>query len=288
MPAPRVLVLRAPGTNCDIETAYAFERAGAVAERLHINRLRETPAALDDFQILCLPGGFSYGDDVSAGRILGNQIRVALGDQFRRFRDAGKLILGICNGFQILLKSGILLEDNHAAGADAKSASLPTAQATLALNESGRYEDRWVRLNVAGNKCVFLNGIESMYLPVAHAEGKFVTRDAAVLKSLESNGQAVLKYRPLKEAVVAGQVAVGGASAAATSATHTVPYPDNPNGATNDIAGICDATGRVCGLMPHPERHLDPLQHPRWTRLKELPKEGDGFAVFKNAVAFFK
>jgi phosphoribosylformylglycinamidine synthase I len=283
MAQPRVLVLRAPGTNCDLETAYAFERAGAVSERLHINRLRETPAALDDFQILCLPGGFSYGDDVSAGRILGNQIRVRLGDQFRKFRDAGKLILGICNGFQILLKSGILLEDNVAAGAKAASKdALPTAQATLALNESGRYEDRWVRLRVTGEKCVFFRGVESMYLPVAHAEGKFVTRDAAVLAALESGGQTVLKYQPLKEAVVAGT------GAAPSSATHTVPYPDNPNGATNDIAGICDETGRVCGLMPHPERHLDPLQHPRWTRLKELPREGDGFAVFKNAVAFFE
>jgi phosphoribosylformylglycinamidine synthase len=284
MATPRVLVLRAPGTNCDLETAYAFERAGATAERLHINRLRETPAALDQFQILCLPGGFSYGDDVSAGRILGNQIRVALGDQFRKFRDAGKLILGICNGFQILLKSGILLEDNVAAAGAKNGAkdALPTAQATLALNESGRYEDRWVRLRTAGDKCVFFRGIESMYLPVAHAEGKFVTRDAAVLASLEANGQAALKYRPLKEAVVAGTVA------APSSGTHSVPYPDNPNGATNDIAGICDETGRVCGLMPHPERHLDPLQHPRWTRLKELPREGDGFAVFKNAVGFFK
>lgn len=285
MAQPRVLVLRAPGTNCDIETAYAFERAGAVAERLHINRLRETPAALDAFQILCLPGGFSYGDDVSAGRILGNQIRVALGDQFRKFRDSGKLILGICNGFQILLKSGILLEDNVAESAGKKD-SLPTAQATLALNESGRYEDRWVKLRVTGDKCVFFRGVESMYLPVAHAEGKFVTRDAAVLKSLESGGQAVLKYRPLKEMVSSGAAAAG--AAPASSSTHTVPYPDNPNGATNDIAGICDATGRVLGLMPHPERHLDPLQHPRWTRLKELPKEGDGFALFKNAVGFFK
>ena len=286
MAQPRVLVLRAPGTNCDIETAYAFERAGAVAERLHINRLRETPAALDAFQILCLPGGFSYGDDVSAGRILGNQIRVALGDQFRKFRDSGKLILGICNGFQILLKSGILLEDNVAESAG-KQDSLPTAQATLALNESGRYEDRWVRLNVTGDKCVFFRGVESMYLPVAHAEGKFVTRDAAVLKSLEAGGQAVLKYKPLKELAAAGTGAAS-MTAAASSSTHSVPYPDNPNGATNDIAGICDATGRVLGLMPHPERHLDPLQHPRWTRLKELPKEGDGFALFKNAVGFFK
>jgi phosphoribosylformylglycinamidine synthase I len=275
MAQPKVLVLRAPGTNCDLETAHAFERFGAAAERLHINRLREQPRVLDDFQILCLPGGFSYGDDVSAGRILGNQIRVRLGDEFRRFRDAGKLILGICNGFQILLKSGILLEDNAPAGGGPA-----TAQATLALNESGRYEDRWVRLGVEGSKCVFFAGLTNLYLPVAHAEGKFTTRDAAVLQSLEANGQAFLKYRPLGDGAAT--------HVPPTTATHTVAYPDNPNGATNDIAGICDPTGRVCGLMPHPERHLDAVQHPRWTRMKELPAEGDGAAIFRNAVRYFQ
>lgn len=274
MSQPRVLVLRAPGTNCDVETAAAFERFGATAERLHINRLRERPKLLDEFQILCLPGGFSYGDDVSAGRILGNQIRVRLGDEFRRFRDAGKLILGICNGFQILLKSGILLEDTVPAGGTA-----PTAQATLALNDSGRYEDRWVRLRVTSQKCVFFAGIESMYLPVAHAEGKFVPRDGSVLHALEANGQTVLKYRLLGD---------DGATTAPAAATHAVPYPDNPNGATADIAAVCDPTGRVCGLMPHPERHLDPTHHPRWTRMKELPPEGDGAAVFRNAVRYFQ
>jgi len=276
MSQPRVLVLRAPGTNCDLETAHAFERAGAVAERLHVERVRENPKVLDDFQVLCLAGGFSYGDDVSAGRILGNQIRLKLGDDFRRFRDAGKLILGICNGFQILLKSGLLLEDDAP-----KSGGPPSAQATLALNESGRYEDRWVRLAVRGDKCVFFSGVENMYLPVAHAEGKFVTRDAEVLAKLEAAGQACLKYRPLEEEG-------SGAAAAPSSGTHAVPYPANPNGATNDIAGICDPTGRVCGLMPHPERHIDATQHPRWTRLKQLPPEGDGFAIFKNAVRYFR
>jgi phosphoribosylformylglycinamidine synthase len=245
-----------------------------VAERVHINRLRERPKALDEFQILCLPGGFSYGDDVSAGRILGNQIRVRLGDEFRRFRDAGKLILGICNGFQILLKSGILLEDNVPKGGTTAS-----AQATLAFNDSGKFEDRWVRLRVVSNKCVFFAGIESMYLPVAHAEGKFVPRDSSVLHALESNGQTVLKYRLLGD---------DGATTAPAAATHAVPYPDNPNGATADIAGVCDPTGRVCGLMPHPERHLYPEQHPRWTRLKELPQAGDGAAVFHNAVRYFR
>lgn len=276
MSQPRVLVLRAPGTNCDLETAHAFERAGAVAERLHVERVRENPKVLDDFQVLCLAGGFSYGDDVSAGRILGNQIRLKLGDDFRRFRDAGKLILGICNGFQILLKSGLLLEDDAP-----KSGGPPSAQATLALNESGRYEDRWLRLAVRGDKCVFFSGVESMYLPVAHAEGKFVTRDAEVLAQLEAAGQACLKYRPLEEEGSA-------AAAAPSSGTHAVPYPANPNGATNDIAGICDPTGRVCGLMPHPERHIDATQHPRWTRMKQLPPEGDGFAIFKNAVRYFR
>jgi phosphoribosylformylglycinamidine synthase len=273
MTAPRVLVLRAPGTNCDLETAHAFERAGAVAERLHVNRLREAPRTLDDFQILCFPGGFSYGDDVAAGRILGNQIRIRLADDIRRFRDAGKLILGICNGFQILLKTGVLLEDDVPATGGAA-----TAQATLALNESGRYEDRWVRLRAEGSKCVFFSGCDTMYLPVAHAEGKFVPRDAAVLKKLEAGGQACLKYLPLKDDTT---------TTAPAGANHSVPYPDNPNGATHDIAGICDPTGRICGLMPHPERHLDAVQHPQWTRLKKLPEHGDGFAVFQNAVKYF-
>ncbi|MGC3967530.1 MAG: phosphoribosylformylglycinamidine synthase subunit PurQ [Pirellulales bacterium] len=275
MAVPRVLVLRAPGTNCDLETAHAFERAGAVTERLHVNRLREAPRTLDDFQILCFPGGFSYGDDVAAGRILGNQVRIRLADDIRRFRDAGKLILGICNGFQILLKTGVLLEDDVPAAGGAAG-----AQATLALNESGRYEDRWVRLRADGSKCVFFSGVETMYLPVAHAEGKFVPRDAQVLAKLEAGGQACLKYLPLQE--------TGTSSAAApAAANHSVPYPDNPNGATHDIAGICDPTGRICGLMPHPERHLDAVQHPQWTRMKKLPENGDGFVVFQNAVKYF-
>ncbi|HVX11707.1 MAG TPA: phosphoribosylformylglycinamidine synthase I [Pirellulales bacterium] len=256
----RVLVLRAPGANCDAESAFAFERAGAIAERVHVNRLLEQSGRLTEYQILCIPGGFSYGDDLGAGRILGNQIQHHLRDALHQFKAAGKLVLGICNGFQILVKSGILLDDD-AAGHPA---------ATLTNNDSGKFEDRWVHLRTASNKCVFFSGIESMYLPVAHAEGKFVPCDAAKLGHLTAGGQVVLRYAPSN--------GNGG---------DDVPYPDNPNGSAGAVAGVCDTTGRVCGLMPHPERHIDATQHPRWTR-GSLPPEGDGLQVFRNAVRYFR
>ena len=163
MATPRVLVLRAPGTNCDVETALAFEQAGGAPERIHVRRILESPALLNEFQVLCLPGGFSYGDDIASGRILGNQLRKQLADQLLAFRDAGKLMLGICNGFQVLMKTGLL---------DVDRPDGPLA--TLAWNNSGRYEARWVDLAVAPGNCVFLSGIERMELPIAHAEGKFV------------------------------------------------------------------------------------------------------------------
>jgi phosphoribosylformylglycinamidine synthase subunit PurQ / glutaminase len=248
MPTPHILILRAPGTNCDQETAFAFERAGGKSEILHINRLLENPELFGRFQILCIPGGFSYGDDLAAGRILGSQIQHHLADALAAFKADGKLILGICNGFQVLMKSSVLLEIDPIAG----------PAATLATNDSGRYEDRWVRLVVGGSKCVFLSGIESTYLPVAHAEGKFVTRDAATLRQLKSQGQCVLRY----------------------------VAEDNPNGSVANIAGICDVSGRVLGLMPHPERHIDPTQHPRWTR-GEGGTVGEGMQMFLNAVSYF-
>lgn len=258
MAQPRVLVLRAPGTNCDVETAYAFERAGARAERVHVNRLLEDRHAIDAFQIVCIPGGFSYGDDLAAGRILGNQIRHYLADCLAKFKADGKLILGICNGFQVLLKTDVLLEPRPEGG----------PLATLAPNDSGRYEDRWVHLRVADSPCVFFTGIESMYLPVAHAEGKFVTADASLLDGLRERGQLVLRY----------------ASARGDGAE--IAYPENPNGSQAHVAGVCDPTGRVCGMMPHPERYIEPTQHPRWTR-GDAPAEGDGLQVFRNAVAYF-
>jgi phosphoribosylformylglycinamidine synthase subunit PurQ / glutaminase len=248
MSTPNVLILRAPGTNCDAETAFAFERAGAKTETLHINRLLENPSLFQRFQILCVPGGFSYGDDLGSGRILGNQMLHHLVDEMLRFKADGKLMLGICNGFQILMKSPVLLDADPAKG----------PAATLTLNDCGRYQDRWVRTEVHGNKCVFLNGIERMYLPMAHAEGKFVARDAETLRQLDAAGQLVLRY----------------------------VAEDNPNGAQAHVAGVCDSTGRVLGLMPHPERHIAPTQHPRWTRGEAGP-EGDGLKMFANAVAYF-
>ncbi|MEX2118078.1 MAG: phosphoribosylformylglycinamidine synthase I [Pirellulales bacterium] len=268
MSQPRVLILRAPGTNCDLETAFAFERAGAAAERLHIQAVLERPRRMAEYQILCLPGGFSYGDDLAAGRILGNQIRHHLADCLGQFKSDGKLILGICNGFQILIKSGILLDEpcESARGLPAdRSVCAPAA--TLTWNDSGKFEDRWVRLKVEGGRCVFFAGIDAMYLPVAHAEGKFVARDEQVLSALEAEGRLALRY-------------------VAEAANGPAPYPANPNGSQRDVAAICDATGRVCGLMPHPERHVDPTQHPRWTR-GPMPAEGAGLAVFRNAVRYF-
>jgi len=260
MPQPRVLVLRAPGTNCDIETELAFERAGGRAERIHVNRFLESSRRLDDYQVLCIPGGFSYGDDLGAGKMLAVQIQTHLREPLADFVARGKLVLGICNGFQVLLKSGLLLppDDNG-----------PVA--TLTWNESGKFEDRWVRLRCERSPCVFFAGIENLYLPVAHAEGRFITRDAQTVERLRSKGQLPLRYAPLRD----------GAS------KEPLPFPDNPNGSMADVAGVCDETGRVCGFMPHPERHIDPTQHPQWTRRKELPPEGDGLAVFRNAVRYF-
>ncbi len=259
---PRVLILRAPGTNCDVETAFAFERAGGQAERWHVNRLLEAPQRLAEFQILCIPGGFSYGDDVAAGRIFANQLRRHLADAVRQFKDADKLILGICNGFQVLIKSGLLLDDDPGLG----------PPATLTWNDSGRYEDRWVRLRVRSAKCVFLRGIETMLLPVAHAEGKFVPRDGVALEALAREEQLVLTYCPLRDENAGFETGT--------------PYPDNPNGSVADVAGVCDKTGRVFGLMPHPERHIDPFQHPQWTRGKAR-EPGDGLQVFQNAITYF-
>ena len=257
MSKPNVLILRAPGTNCDQETGFAFETAGATTSYVHINQLVESPHLIKDSQILCLPGGFSYGDDIAAGRILGSQMQTRLSDAIANFRDAGKLVLGICNGFQILIKSGFLLPSDDQ--------GLP---ATLTWNDSGRFIDCWVNLKTDNEKCVFLRDVDQMYLPIAHAEGKFVPRNDSILDALSANNQLALKYcRP------------GGLNG-------TVPYPHNPNGSTAHVAGVCDETGRIFGLMPHPERHIDPTHHPRWTR-EGLSDKGDGLVMFENAVNYF-
>ncbi len=264
MSTPKVLILRAPGTNCDWETQFAFEQAGATCERIHINRLLEQPTLADAFQILCIPGGFSYGDDVAAGRILATQMQTRLAEQLHAFRDAEKLMLGICNGFQVLVKSGLFDRDTAAGSSGGNSLN-----STLTWNNHGRFEDRWVNLKRHSDACVFLQGIEQLYLPMAHAEGKFVTRDPDTMKLLRENDQIALTY-------------------CLPDGTNgdSVGFPYNPNGSEMNIAGICDSTGRVFGLMPHPERFIDRTQHPRWTRQTDYPIP-DGQWIFKNAVAFF-
>ena len=247
----KTLILRAPGTNCDWETAFAFEQAGSAVELVHINQLIGHDKVLSDYQIMVVPGGFTYGDDISGGKILANEIRLNLGNEMRDFVADGKLILGICNGLQVLVKAGVLYglkgESRH--------------PLTLFSNDSGRFECRWVYLRTNENSpCVFTRGIEQMYLPIAHGEGKIVTASGI--------SNAVVYYTDERGHIDSD-------------------YPCNPNGSTDNIAGVCDESGRVFALMPHPERFIRWTQHPRWTR--EAPSDaGDGLRIFENAVEWAK
>ena len=245
----KTLILRAPGTNCDEETAFAFAQAGSVVDSAHVNELVRSDKSLSHYQILVIPGGFTYGDDISAGKILANELRLKLGEDIQRFIDQGGLILGICNGFQVLVKAGIL---PPLVGGKQKL--------TLANNDSNRFECRWVYLHVnEKSPCIFTRGMGAMYLPVAHGEGK-VMADAETLSRLN----IVLRYTD-------------------ESGNVRASYPSNPNGSVDNIAGICDASGRIFALMPHPERFIRWNQHPRWTR-EASRKQGDGLGIFLNAV----
>jgi phosphoribosylformylglycinamidine synthase len=262
MPKPKVCVLRTAGTNCDKETAFAFAMAGGEAELVHINSLVSQEKSLADYQILALPGGFSYGDDIASGRIFANELKNKLQGELKEFLREGKIIIGICNGFQILAKSG-LLPGNEALG----------QSVTLMINDSGKFEDRWTYLRntqypIGNTKCIWTKNLPAIiYLPVAHGEGKFVTKDKEVLGRLKKNRQIVFQYSDKTGRFCA--------------------YPDNPNGSQENIAGICDETGRILGLMPHPERHIYPEQHPRWTG-RRGEKYGDGLTIFKNGVDYIK
>ena len=275
MATPNVCVLRAPGTNCDIETAWAFELAGARPERLHLNKLLENPARLADFQILCIPGGFSYGDDLGAGIIFSRQLRGQLNDAIRQFLTADKLVLGICNGFQTILKAGLLMRRGVASPAESGLES----DVTLTWNSNGRYTDRWVRLKVASRNSVFLRDIDEFDVPIAHAEGRIAVRQPQLLEQLRQQHQIALCYWSPRAAQLA-------AASGDPTRIELLPEPENPNGSLANIAGLCDETGKVLGLMPHPERFLFATQHPHWTR-KGLRGEGDGIRIFRNAVTWF-
>lgn len=255
---PRILVLRAAGSNCDQETKFAFDFSGGLADLVHVNRLLSGQVKLQDYQILAIPGGFTYGDDISAGKILANELKYKLADALLEFHGAGKLIVGICNGFQVLVKAGLL------PGVDFQAKQ----SITLTHNDSGKFEDRWVYLKINDSPCVFTRDMpERVYYPVAHAEGKFVPENTSVLESLKKNKQIVFQYSAADDSII--------------------EYPFNPNGSVENIAGICDPTGRVLGIMPHPERHIDPTNNPLWTR-NGLSKEGDGVAIFRNAIMYFR
>ena len=250
MAQAKAMVLRAAGVNCDKESQYALEQAGFAAERVHVFRVMEDPRLLEEVQLLMLPGGFSYGDDVAAGKILANQMIYRLAEPLNKFVADGKLVLGVCNGFQVLIKSGLLPWGK----ADAASAN---RDATLTWNDSGRFVDRWIRLRADSDTCVFLPKGEEIDLPIAHGEGKFVARDRQTLRRFRKQDQIAVRY-------------VG----------------DNPNGSQDDIAGICDPTGRVFGLMPHPERFVEIQQHPQWTRGQV--RRADGAIVFQRAAKYLK
>lgn len=253
---PKALIIRTAGTNCDKESAFAFSAAGAAPELAHINYLKNS-RDLSGFQIICIPGGFSYGDDLGAGKILSFELVSWLGDSMKNFIDKGGLVIGICNGFQVLVKTGILPD------LDFKQ------KVTLTDNDSARFEDRWVYLKIENRKSkienVWLKGLpEKIMLPIAHAEGKFYA-EKEVLDRIEERGQVVLRY--------------------VNSAGNQAGYPFNPNASLGDIAGISDSSGRILGLMPHPERFIFEHHLPFWKNNGVHPF---GLKFFANAVDYFK
>ncbi len=263
MTSPKVLVLRAPGINCERETLHAFARAGGAPEFVHIRQLLETPERLERFGVLAVPGGFSYGDDISSGRVLAQEMKARLGDRILGFVERGGLVLGICNGFQVLVRLGLLpctknrLEE----------------EVTLTHNLSNHYECRWVTLRTEKSRCTFLPAGLTLRWPAAHGEGRLVARDSHLQKVLLDEGYAALRYVDEK-----GQP--------------TERYPWNPNGAPLGFAGLTNTSGRVLGVMPHPDRSYLPTHMPAWRRTTldrgDLPLDGDGMVVFREMVRVAK
>jgi phosphoribosylformylglycinamidine synthase I len=278
----RALVLRAPGINCDRETAQACRLVGFRTELVHINQLLQDPDSLLSYHFLVLPGGFSYGDDLGAGTLLAKNLAIHLGRQLHQFVEEGRPVLGICNGFQVLVRLGLLPGEEGRDGADVlvgegtRVGVSPTPTATLTENESAQFECRWVTLAVQASPCIFTRGIERpIELPVAHGEGQFVFsgRDWAI------------------ETIPLVYMTPERSKQSAKQQSQTVNYPDNPNGSVGNIAGICNIHGNVFGLMPHPERYVSALQHPLRRNVDggfapPYDGQGDGLLLFKNAYAY--
>ena len=260
----QAIVLAGYGQNCDHETAYALELAGATARRVHINELIDGSVRLDGFQIMVFGGGFSWGDDHGAGVVQAVRMKTHLGDQLLAYIEQGNLVLGICNGFQCLVNLGLLpgIEGDYS-----------SRKVALIGNDCGQFRDQWVHLSVnPDSPCIFTKGLAQFELPVRHGEGKFYA-EAEMIDRLVANQQVVARY-----AGADGRPAAG-------------IFPLNPNGSLLDIAGICDTTGRIFGLMPHPEAYNHPTNHPDWTRLKATDGASrgptPGTRLFINAVNYF-
>jgi len=300
-PVIRALVLRAPGINCDRETAQACRLAGFTTDLLHINQLLKAPERLLDYAFLVIPGGFSYGDDLGAGTLLAKNLIIHLGSQLRQFVDEGRPVLGICNGFQVLVRAGLL--PGHTPGSSnilntlESTAATETPIASLTDNTSAQFECRWITLSIEPSNCIFTQGIERpIELPVAHGEGQFVLTDAALLAQLQASGQVPMVYStPAPSPRVPargtptmdeGSVVVHGRGTPRgyPGRDGDVSYPDNPNGSIGNIAGVCNQRGNVFGLMPHPERYVSAMQHPQ--RHGDSDGTGDGLRIFKNAYAY--
>lgn len=255
----KVVVLITAGTNCDRETVHAFSLAGATVDRVHVNDFISHRQQLSSFDILVFPGGFSFGDDIAAGKVFANKLKFRLAGEAEKFFNDGKLIIGICNGFQVLVKMGLLpnLDKNY------------KQEVTLTYNLSGKFEGRWITLKTnQSSPCVFTRDMPAtIQLPIAHGEGRFVAKDEIVLHTLLKENLVVFQYSDSKGSIRDGRT--------------------NPNGSIKAVAGICDVSGRILGLMPHPERFITKFQHPQWTRLN-LPDEGNGFSIFRNAVSYVK
>lgn len=268
----KALIFTGYGLNCDYETQYGLNLAGAEPHRVHINRIiYDNTIQLEDYHILVFGGGFSWGDDHGAGVVMAAKIKRRLGDQLVRFVESGKLILGICNGFQCLVNLGLLPALNN---------RYDERCVALTYNDTGNFIDTWVTLKInAESPCVFTRGIHSIDLPVRHGEGKFIAAESDLSKLFRQN-QVVLQYAGTDENQADGHC-----------------YPWNPNGSLGDIAGICDPTGRIFGLMPHPEAYNHFTNHPAWTRDKEAllreqktleTEEGKGIQFFRNAVNYLR
>lgn len=264
------IIIAGNGINCEMEMAHACRLAGSdVVDIVYLYDLLSGEVKLDDYHFLNLPGGFLDGDDLGSAKAMAHRLKYAriagsgerLEDVIFRFIGQGKLILGVCNGFQLMVKAGLL------PGFDGRYAR---QEVTLTFNDSGRFEDRWVYLEVnPQSPCIFTRGLKGLYLPVRHGEGKFIPKDEQALEKLQEGNLVALQYSE------------------PGCQSPTMDYPLNPNGSVSAIAGLCDPTGRLFGMMPHPEAYLYPVNHPRWTREK-VPEEGMGLAIFRNAIEYIR